>query len=63
LQLIANVLTGNDIDHYDFNILDHNNEQGDSAKQSQTISARLYKLTSKNGIVVSPGVCERSERA
>jgi putative ribosome biogenesis GTPase RsgA len=59
LELIANVLTGNDIDHYDFNILDHSNERGGSNNQSQTNSARIYELTSSNGIMVSPGVCER----
>ena len=53
LQLIANALHGNDVDHYDFNTLDHNNEQGGSNNQSQTNSARLYEFTSKNGIVVS----------
>src|SRR5258706_3519485 len=53
LELIANVLTGNDIDHYNFKILDHTNEQGDSDHQSQTNSSRLYEFTSTNGIVVS----------
>ena len=56
LELIANVIVGNDIGHYDFNILDHTNEQGGSNYQSQTNSARVYKLTSKNGIVVSTSV-------
>jgi len=36
LELIANVLIGKRIDHYDFNILDHSNEQGGSTNQSQT---------------------------
>jgi len=58
-ELIANVFAGNDIDHYNFHILDHTNEQGGSNNQSQTNSARLYELTSKNGIVVSVGICER----
>ena len=53
LELIANVVTGKSIDHCDFSILDHTNEQGGSDNQSQTKSARLYELTSKNGIVVS----------
>ena len=48
LELIANVLVANGSDHYDFNILDHKN-------QSQTDSARLYEVTSKNGVVVSVG--------
>jgi len=59
LELIANVLTGNDIGHYNFNILDHANEQGGSNNQSQTNSARLYELTSKNGIVVGASVHKR----
>jgi len=52
-ELIANVLAGNDIDHYNFNVLDLANEQGGSNNQSQTNSARFYQLTSNNGIVVS----------
>ena len=58
-ELVANVLAGNDIDNYNFDILDSTNEQGGSNNQSQTNSARFYQLTSKNGIVVSPGICER----
>jgi len=57
LELIANVLAGNDIDHYDFSILDHSNEQGGSNNQSQTSMARIYELTSSNGIMVSASVC------
>jgi energy-coupling factor transporter ATP-binding protein EcfA2 len=56
VELIANILTGNDIDHYNFEILDHTNGQGGSDHQTQTNSARVYELTSKNGIVVSSGV-------
>ena len=48
-ELIANVLVANGSDHYDFGILDHNN-------QSQPDSARLYEFTSKNGVVVSVGI-------
>lgn len=55
LCLIANVLAGNDMDHYDFTILEHNDEQRGSNNQSQTISARLYEFTSKNGIMVRVG--------
>ena len=51
-ELMANVLAGNDIDHYDLDILDRANEQGGSDNQSQTSSARFYNLTSKDGIVV-----------
>ena len=55
LEFIANVLTGNDIDHFNFNILDRTNERGGSDNQSQTNAPRLYEFTSKNGIMVSPG--------
>jgi len=63
LELIANVLTGNDIDHYNFEILDHTNKQGGSVNQSRTDSARLYELTSKNGLVVSANISERDKYA
>ena len=53
LELIANVLHGNDVDHYDCHTLDRTIEQRGSNNQSQTKSPRLYELTSKNGIVVS----------
>ena len=61
LELITNVLAGNDIDHYNFKILDHANEQDGPDDQRQTSSVRLYELTSKNGTVVSASVCEYSE--
>ena len=63
LELIANALAGNDIDHYSLEILDPTNEQGGSANQSKTNSTRVYQFTSKNGIVVSPGHCEPDECA
>jgi ATPase subunit of ABC transporter with duplicated ATPase domains len=50
LEFIANVLIGKDIDCYDFEILDHTNEQGGSSSQSE---ARVYELKSRNGIMVS----------
>ena len=53
VEFITNVLLGKDTDHYDFDILDHANEQGDSDDQSQTRGIRLYEFTSINGIVVS----------
>ena len=59
LQYIANVLAGNDVDHYDFGILDHTNEQSGPGNQSQTNSPRLCEFTSKNGMVVSVSVFER----
>ena len=65
LEFIANVLAGNDIDNYNFDILDHANELGgpDNQMQSQTKSARIYEFTSKNDIVVSIGTYERDEYA
>ena len=56
LELIANVLFGNNVDHYDFNVIDNSNEQHGPSHQSQTNSARLYELTSTNGLVVSTGL-------
>ena len=56
LEFIANVLIGKDIDHYDFDILDHTNEQSGSDNQSQTNSTRIYELRSENGIAVSENV-------
>jgi len=61
LEFIANVLIGKSVDCYDFKILDRSNEQGGSTGQSQTNSARVYELTSENGILVSAGICERSK--
>jgi len=58
LEFIANVLHGNNVDHYDFELLDHSNEQGGPSGQSQTNSARVYELASRNGISVSTIVCE-----
>jgi len=57
LEFIANVLAGNDVDHYNVNTLDQTNERGGSDNQSQTTAARLYELTSKNGMVVSSAIC------
>ena len=56
LELFANVLTGKGIDHCDFDVLDYTNEQGGTDNQSQTKSARLYVLKSKNGIIVCAGI-------
>jgi predicted ATPase len=61
LELIANVLLGNDVDHYDFDTLDDTNEQGGSNNQSQTNAVHLYEFTSKSGLMVSTGVYERGE--
>jgi len=57
LELIANVLSGNDADHYDLDILNPTNAQDDSNNQSRTNSAHLYELRSNNGIAVSSGTC------
>ena len=46
VELIANALVAHGSDHYDFSILDHNNE-------SQINSVRLYEFKSKNDVVVS----------
>ena len=63
LEFLANALLGNDLDHYDFDILDHTNEHrgSDNRNQSRTNSVRLYQLTSKNGMVVSVEFGEYSE--
>jgi len=56
LEFIANVLFGEEIDHYNFTILDRNNEHAGSDNQSKTNSARLYEFTSKSGIMVGSGI-------
>jgi len=58
LEFIANILTGNDTDHYNFDILDRTSEQGGSTNQSQTNAPRLYEFMSNNGIMVSAGAFE-----
>src|SRR5882757_7662268 len=49
LKFIANVLLGNDVDYYNFAILDQGNEQGGS-------KGHLYELMSANCMVVSVGI-------
>ena len=49
LEFIANVLAGNDIDNYNFDILDHTNELGSPNNQSQTNSARVYEQARHSG--------------
>ena len=61
LEFIANVFTGNDVGHYNFDFLDGANEQGGSGNHSRTTAVRLYKFTSKNGRVVSTSDVERHE--
>jgi septin family protein len=56
LEFIINVVIGNTIDHYNFNILNRANEQGGSATQSQTNSAHFYERRSKSGLLVSASV-------
>ena len=53
LEFVANILTGNDVNHHEFKTLDPTNERGGSRGQSQTNSARVYELSSRNGISVS----------
>jgi len=60
LELIANVVSGNEMNRYNFGILDGTNEQVGSDNQSKTSFARLYEFTSKSGIVVSTGILERN---
>ena len=51
-EFIANVLSGKDIDHYDFKILDHTNERSNFGDQSRTKSPRFYEIRSNNDILV-----------
>jgi len=53
VEFIGNVLTSNDIDHFNFNILDPGVEQAGLDNQSQTTAAHWYEFTSENGIMVS----------
>ena len=53
LEYLANVVVGNNIDNYNFEVLDLSNEQHGSSNQSQTNSTRLYEFRSNNGVVVS----------
>jgi hypothetical protein len=47
VELIANVLSGNGVDLYDFQVVDHSNEQDGPSNQSRTNSARLGEFTNK----------------
>ena len=51
LKFIANVLLGNNIDHYDLDILDHLPHE--QCVVGQTASSHLYEITSVSGILVS----------
>ena len=53
---MARILLGKATDSYDFDILDYSNELGGSSGQTQINSARIYELTSKNGVIVSIGI-------
>ena len=61
LELIANVLNGYGLDHYNLGILSHANEQAGPNNQRQTDSAHLYEFTSNNGMMVGPGAFEHAE--
>lgn len=50
-SLLANILKGNNPSNYGLYHL-RGNEAGGDTNQSQTNSAQLYKLTSRNGVVV-----------
>ena len=63
LEFLDNVLTGKDVNRYEFETLDSRNEQGGSGSQTQTNSARIYELSSENGISVSNEVREYYEHA
>lgn len=54
LKLIANVLLGNDVDHYDLDILNHSCKERGAV--GPTVSPHLYEITSVNGILVSSSV-------
>ena len=58
MKFIANVLLGNDFDHYDLDIL------GCPIKRvvDQTASSHLYEITSVNGILVSSRVLNAVRR-
>lgn len=58
MELIASVLIGKHVNLCDLDVLDPTNDLTD---ESQTNSAHLYKLTSKNGIVVSARICEHGQ--
>ncbi|KIJ48656.1 hypothetical protein M422DRAFT_86445, partial [Sphaerobolus stellatus SS14] len=62
LEFIANVIAGNPISKYKFNIIDESNEAGGSGKHSQTNSAKTYILESANGhtvrILDTPGLAD-----
>ena len=60
LEFIANVLSGNDTDHYDLDILNPTNAQNDSNNQSLAGSVHLHEFRSNNGIAVSIGTCEHA---
>ena len=63
LEFLDNVLTGKDVNRYEFKTLDYRNEQGGSGGQTQTNSARIYELLSVNGISVGNEVREYYEHA
>ena len=51
LKYIANVLLGNDIDHFDLDILNRPPSKGGAV--GQTASPHLYEITSVSGLLVS----------
>lgn len=61
LSLISNILQGHSPEEYE-TVHDSANESGLSGKHSQTLSAKVYKFVSKNGVTVSildtPGLAD-----
>src|SRR5258706_876309 len=63
LEFLDNILTSKEFNRYEFQTLDHSNEQGSSTRQSQTNSPRIYELSSNNDILVSNEVREYYKHA
>ena len=60
LEFTANVLSGNNIDHYDLDILNPTNNHHFSNNQSRTNSAYRYELRSNNDLAVSIDIREHA---
>ena len=63
LMFIANVLLGNDVHHYDRDILDHPyNGPGVVGQTASSHSSHLYEITSVSGLLVSARVINTERR-
>jgi hypothetical protein len=60
LKYIANVLLGNDIDHYDLDILDRSPNKGSAV--GRTALPHLYEIRSVSGLLVSARVSNEMRR-